>query len=194
MCHIHFILLNVSFVFFRLIITGQPYEHVLQSEHDTSLYSRTGSLIDLKRYFGYKRYLEIGLMDLLFLSHLLPALKYICNLVRCSTGCNTNENFAWLADEFERGEALCVDPGMGGTHRMTSDEFFRQYQGPPFDLIFIDGLHLSEQVLTDIKNALQWLSPGQVLKCVGYYHFSHHYSQVVLNTKCRRWHNRDARL
>ncbi len=47
---------------------------------------------------------------------------------------------------------------------MTSDDFFRQYQGPPFDLIFIDGLHLSEQVLTDVRNSLDWLSPGEVLK------------------------------
>ncbi len=54
---------------------------------------------------------------------------------------------------------------------MTSDDFFRQYQGPLFDLIFIDGLHLSEQVLTDIRNSLQWLSPGQLLKFVRY-HFS----------------------
>ncbi len=64
---------------------------------------------------------------------------------------------------------------------MTSDDFFRQYQGPPFDLIFIDGLHLSQQVLTDVKNALQWLNPGQVLKkCIGHY-FSWHSSQDLLN-------------
>ena len=41
---------------------------------------------------------------------------------------------------------------------MTSDAFFSQ-NNQIFDLIFIDGLHYSHQVLRDINNALRWLSP-----------------------------------
>ncbi len=63
-CHVPYVFHTVEryfMFFFRLMmIPGQPYEHVLQSEYDTALHSRTGSLIDLKRYFGYKRFLEIG--------------------------------------------------------------------------------------------------------------------------------------
>ena len=36
-----------------------------------------------------------------------------------------------------------VDPSNGGTHRMTSDEFFSKNQ--KFNVIFIDGLHIYEQ-------------------------------------------------
>lgn len=50
-----------------------------------------------------------------------------------------------------------VDPASGGTHRMTSDAFFAQNHDT-FDLIFIDGLHVYEQVIVDIRNALACLS------------------------------------
>ena len=47
---------------------------------------------------------------------------------------------------------------------MTSDEFFRQLQAGEilsrymqFDVIFIDGLHLAEQVDRDVANALQFV-------------------------------------
>ncbi|HEY1929067.1 MAG TPA: class I SAM-dependent methyltransferase [Caulobacteraceae bacterium] len=53
-----------------------------------------------------------------------------------------------------------VDPVRGGTHRMTSDAFFAAYDGPPFDVIFIDGLHLYPQVRRDLVNALRHLAPG----------------------------------
>ncbi|MCJ2033438.1 class I SAM-dependent methyltransferase [Methylobacterium sp. J-068] len=36
----------------------------------------------------------------------------------------------------------------------TSDDFFNGYKGPKFDLIYIDGLHLFEQVFRDFTNAL----------------------------------------
>jgi len=56
-----------------------------------------------------------------------------------------------------------VDPhGTAANHKMTSDEFFaRNHQF--YDIIFIDGLHLSEQVLRDVENSLKWLSPGGVI-------------------------------
>ena len=45
------------------------------------------------------------------------------------------------------------------THKMTSDEFFA-YNVMKFDLIFIDGLHIKEQVARDIYNSLKVLKPG----------------------------------
>ena len=50
-----------------------------------------------------------------------------------------------------------VDPNSGGTHRMTSDAFFAQCK-ETYDLIFVDGLHESEQVYRDIENSLNHLS------------------------------------
>jgi SAM-dependent methyltransferase len=45
---------------------------------------------------------------------------------------------------------------------MTSDEFFDENQRT-FDLIFIDGLHLADQVLRDVYNSLAVLNPGGAL-------------------------------
>ena len=45
---------------------------------------------------------------------------------------------------------------------MTSDEFFEENQRT-FDLIFIDGLHLAEQVLRDVYNSLAVLNSGGAL-------------------------------
>ena len=42
---------------------------------------------------------------------------------------------------------------------MTSDEFFKRFYDT-YDLIFIDGLHIAEQVERDIDNALKHLNPG----------------------------------
>lgn len=47
---------------------------------------------------------------------------------------------------------------------MTSDEFFEK-NSERFDVIFIDGLHLSEQVLKDILNALDILNDGGYIIC-----------------------------
>ncbi len=78
-------------------------------------------------HFGYTSYLEIG--------------------------CENNFNY----DKINIKDKIGVDPKMGGTHRMTSDEFFEQNK-QTFDIIFIDGLHLWEQVDKDIINSLNCLN------------------------------------
>jgi len=55
-----------------------------------------------------------------------------------------------------------VDPFSGGTHRMTSDDFF-QTNKSKFDCIFIDGLHHYEQVIRDINNSLKILNDNGVI-------------------------------
>lgn len=100
----------------------------------------------IKRY-NYKRYLEIGIDD-----------GGCFNQIHCS---------------YKDG----VDPGSnddatsyGGnnkfktqvTYPITSDEFFRDYAPSleKYDIIFIDGLHHSDQVDKDIYNSLQYLNKG----------------------------------
>ena len=53
-----------------------------------------------------------------------------------------------------------VDPVRGGTHRTTSDAYFASNPEARFDVIFIDGLHLYDQVRRDLVNALAALTPG----------------------------------
>lgn len=73
-------------------------------------------------------------------------------------GCNRNKLF----NEMQVAEKVGVDPNRGGTHRMTSDEFFRQNERK-FDLVFIDGLHHAEQVLKDVENTLRVLTENGVV-------------------------------
>jgi SAM-dependent methyltransferase len=55
-----------------------------------------------------------------------------------------------------------VDPRPDGpaTIRLPSDAYFEQYPNDTFDIIFIDGLHHSDQVTRDIENSLKVLNPG----------------------------------
>ena len=70
-------------------------------------------------------------------------------------GCAENDLFDAVAAEKKTG----VDPAQGGTHRMTSDDFFRS-NTDEFDVIFIDGLHEYQQVRRDALNALQVVKAG----------------------------------
>lgn len=74
-------------------------------------------------------------------------------------GCAGDENFNAVNVEYKVG----VDPLHGGTHRMTSDEYFEKYTTDTFDLIFIDGLHHADQVVKDIDNSLQFLNTHGVI-------------------------------
>jgi len=57
-----------------------------------------------------------------------------------------------------------VDPnvGFGEVISTTSDEFFKRNR-KKFDLIFIDGLHHSEQALKDLENSLKSLNKNGVI-------------------------------
>lgn len=85
---------------------------------------------------GYQRYLEIGVRS-------------------------PGENFDKVTAPIKHG----VDPAPWGTvtYQMTSDDFFahlaKTAPDTRYDLVFIDGLHLAEQVERDVINALAYLSP-----------------------------------
>ena len=61
---------------------------------------------------------------------------------------------------------VCVDPDKrcNATYCMTSDDFFSTNK-ESFDIIFIDGLHLKEQVHRDIQNSLKCLNDNGVIVC-----------------------------
>ncbi|MCL9805117.1 class I SAM-dependent methyltransferase [Flavobacterium amniphilum] len=79
---------------------------------------------------------------------------------------NPNDNF----NKINVNEKYSVDPGIEFEEnpvdfKFTSDEFFQKLNNGEilnkdirFDVIFIDGLHLAEQVDRDIKNALDFIS------------------------------------
>lgn len=84
--------------------------------------------------YGYETYLEIGVNT--------PA----------QPGFNYNNVKAGLKHGVDPAERVQA------TFKMTSDEFFEKRISMKYDLIFIDGLHLSEQAYRDIQNALKWLT------------------------------------
>ena len=70
-------------------------------------------------------------------------------------GCAKNDLFFSVGAKNKIG----VDPVEGGTHRMTSDEFFSE-SSAKFDVVFIDGLHVYEQARSDAFNALESVALG----------------------------------
>ena len=62
-------------------------------------------------------------------------------------GCFKNETF----DKINIDKKIGVDPVSGGNIKLTSDEFFK-INSETFDIIFIDGLHIYEQVRKERKN------------------------------------------
>tara|TARA_B100000674_G_C37508069_1_gene763517 strand:- start:23 stop:694 length:672 start_codon:yes stop_codon:yes gene_type:complete len=73
-------------------------------------------------------------------------------------GCFKNETF----NNINIKKKIGVDPVSGGNLRMTSDHFFKENK-EKFDLIFIDGLHVYEQVIKDIFNSINVLKKNGII-------------------------------
>lgn len=95
---------------------------------------------------------RIGIINALIEKH-----NYLSYL---EIGCQGDVCFNNIDAPYKTG----VDPERGGTHRMTSDEFFAQ-NTDTFDIVFIDGLHEAKQVYKDIYNALACLNDGGTIVC-----------------------------
>jgi len=111
----------------------------------------------LHHFFGEKFYKEIALPNFYDISvHRKEIINTIIKIKNFKNyleiGCDQNELFSQVLIQNKIG----VDPYNGGTHRMTSNNFFDQ-NNRMFDLIFIDGLHTYEQSLKDIQNSLTFL-------------------------------------
>ena len=104
--------------------------------------SKTDSINKLIQDNKYQRYLEIGVAK--------PEYGYLmvnCAEKECVDPC--------ISDEYEQFST----PPECLTYCMTSDEMFAQMpEDKNYDIIFIDGLHLEEQVDKDIFNSLKHLS------------------------------------
>lgn len=73
-------------------------------------------------------------------------------------GCDKDQLFSKISIKKKIG----VDPFSGGTIRDTSDNFFKN-NIIKFDIVFIDGLHLYDQVKKDIENSLKVLNNNGVI-------------------------------
>ena len=76
-------------------------------------------------------------------------------------GVREGHTFAQINCEYKAS----VDPAYNPTYKMTSDEYFDTHPDHRYDLIFIDGLHLAEQFVKDVHNALGILNPGGTIIC-----------------------------
>jgi hypothetical protein len=94
-----------------------------------------------------KRFNRIALINLLCSSKLDGSYLEI--------GCQGNICF----DAVPMIDKIGVDPESGGTHKLYSDDFFA-HNTKTFDVIFIDGLHVYDQVHRDVVNAVNVLKPG----------------------------------
>lgn len=99
--------------------------------------NRTGIINYLIKKNKYKNYLEIGVY-----------------------------NKDWNYNLIHVKNKTCVDPepNCKADHVLTSDDFFLRNQNN-YDIVFIDGLHLKEQVIKDIKNSLLFLNEGGIIVC-----------------------------
>ena len=94
--------------------------------------NRTNTIKYAIETFGYKRYLELG--------------------------CENNNNFNQIKCDYKVG----VDMIKGGTHRMSTDDFFAS-NNETFDVIFIDACHHHDQVYKDFDNSLKVLEKGGMI-------------------------------
>ena len=96
--------------------------------------TRTQIINSLIKKYGYEDYLEIGVNT--------PA-QHMWN---------------WEGLEVKTKHGVDPNPDTNTTYIMTSDEFFEKHISQKYDIIFVDGLHLFEQVYRDIVNSLNWLN------------------------------------
>ena len=90
----------------------------------------------IKKY-NLNMYLEIGIGD-----------GSNFNLIECDDKSSVDPFFDSLNGQNE------LNPP---TYRMTSNEYFEKHN-KKYDLIFVDGLHTSEQTLLDIQNSLKCIN------------------------------------
>ncbi len=110
-------------------------QHKKIEEIMTSI-TRTRIINTLLQRIDGKKYLEIGVCE--------------------------GNNIVQIKCEYKIG----VDPSehSPSTYKLTSDQYFETHK-ETFDVVFIDGLHVHDQVYRDITNALSVLNPGGYIVC-----------------------------
>ena len=114
----------------------------------------------IKNFFEYdlKPYNRISLISLAITQTILK--KKIEDCKYLEIGCFDNKAFDTVPLPID--QKIGVDPLRGGTHRMTSDEFFKE-NSLFFDVIFIDGLHTYEQCSKDVINSMKFLNKDGII-------------------------------
>ena len=107
--------------------------------------SRTETINELIKERGYTSYLEIGLGD-----------GNNFTSIKCDLKHGVDPDKKWNAVSFTHLRSN------GKLATVESDEFF-VLNGASYDLIFIDGLHHSDQVERDIVNAWNCLNKGGMI-------------------------------
>jgi glycosyltransferase involved in cell wall biosynthesis len=121
--------------FFNMILKEKVATHL----PNINWITRSQVLNELIKKYNYGSYLEIGVFD--------PKQNF--DLINCTQKTGVDP------------EAL-RDDIIGAT----SDDFFKTLsQSVQYDLVFIDGLHHSDQVTRDIENALRHLSDQGTIVC-----------------------------
>ena len=89
------------------------------------------------------------------IQHLIDIREYVNYL---EIGVASGDTYSRISCRHKTG----VDPDVHSvaTVHLPSDSFFAGFNGGPFDIVFIDGLHLCEQVSRDIENSLRHLARG----------------------------------
>ena len=73
-------------------------------------------------------------------------------------GCDQDQLFSKVKIKNKTG----VDPSNGGNVKKTSDDFFKDNKDK-FDIVFIDGLHIYDQVKRDILNSVDCLKENGII-------------------------------
>lgn len=114
---------------------------------------RRGDIINyLIKSKGYKTYLEIGLDN--------PDLNYNNIICESKESCDPYMNEDWDG-KYDRNN-LPDNIKEILTYHMTSDEMF-EINDKKYDIIFIDGLHIQEQIDKDVMNSLKHLNKGGII-------------------------------
>ncbi len=123
-------------------------------------YAKKIKKYSIKNFFEYdkKPYNRISLISLAINQAILKKNYENCNYLEI--GCFDNKAFNTVP--LPINQKIGVDPLRGGTHKMTSDEFFRVNK-TFFDVIFIDGLHTYEQCSKDVINSMQFLKENGII-------------------------------
>tara|TARA_B100001057_G_scaffold237584_1_gene237932 strand:+ start:535 stop:1236 length:702 start_codon:yes stop_codon:yes gene_type:complete len=114
----------------------------------------------IKNFFEYenKPYNRISLISLAISKIISKKGFENCNYLEI--GCFDNKAFDTIP--LPLSQKIGIDPLRGGTHRMTSDEFFSKNE-KFFDVIFIDGLHTYDQCSKDCINAMKFLNTNGLI-------------------------------
>ena len=107
---------------------------------------------NLAKKYDLKSYLEIGLDDGSTFNQV-----QIENKESCDPFCINSEYQLDHPELIDENKNLRADIFRILTYRMTSDDMFAQNK-KKYDLIFIDGLHMRDQVLRDVKNSMEHLN------------------------------------